>query len=201
MVSEAEKQLTNLFKALFFDVHVRRSLQMLQLYEVAQEFAKKNHSKFDSFVVIILSICQDNDISGVDRKKASLESVMSEFTATNCPTLQGKPKLFFVQRFTFLKLCNVRDGSIQAQCSTDKEIAMQPVFPNVTIGGDNCPEEADFLLTCVTSAVDKTRPGPETLFLQVRILVKEVNELYSASGKISLTGRIFAVGIFLHRSV
>ena len=41
MVSEAEKQLTNLFKALFFDVHVRRSLQMLKLYEVAQEFAKK----------------------------------------------------------------------------------------------------------------------------------------------------------------
>lgn len=79
LVFEAEKQLTDLFTYLSFDVQVRRNLQVLQIYGVAEEFAKKDHSEFDSFVVIFMSVCQDNEISGVDGKKASLEHVMSEF--------------------------------------------------------------------------------------------------------------------------
>lgn len=173
MVSE-EKQLADLFKYLFFDVQVRRNLQMLQIYEVAQEFARKDHSEFDSFVVIIMSVCgQDNEISGVDRKKASLENVMSEFTATNCSSLQGKPKLFFVQRFTMTP-SKVGDSSTQAHwCCTDKDV--RPVSPCAFLGGHGCPEEADFLLTCVTSPVDRAKRVAKSLYLQVRMCIKEAN--------------------------
>ncbi|KAJ7384114.1 Caspase 8, apoptosis- cysteine peptidase [Desmophyllum pertusum] len=173
MVSE-EKQLTDLFEHLSFDVQVRQNLQMLQIYEVAQEFAKKDHSEFDSFAVIIMSVCgQDNEIFGVDGKKASLENVMSEFTATNCSSLQGKAKLFFVQRFTMTP-SKVGDGSTQAHCyCTDKDV--RPFSPCTILGGDGCPDEADFLLTCVTSPVDGAKPVPESLFLQVRMCVKGAN--------------------------
>lgn len=177
MAVKVEKQLKVLFKRLFFDVQVRRRLQTLEIYKVAQEFAKKDHSDFDSFVFIIMSLCQDNDISGVDGRKASLEHVMTEYTSTNCPTLRGKPKLFFVQRFTILKPAKVSEGSIQSQCFTDVGIEMQPVSSSANIGGTNCPEEADFLLACVTSAVDKAKPIQEAaalLFCQVRILVNRL---------------------------
>ena len=171
MAIKAEEQLEVLFKSLFFDVQVRRRLTMLQIYKVAQEFANKDHSDFDSFVFIIMSLCQDNDISGVDGRKASLEQVMTEYTSTNCETLKGKPKLFFVQRFTVLKPPKVRDGSSQAQCSTDE---MQPASTSANIGGNNCPEEADFLLTCVTSVVDEAKPIQQEVavlwFSQVRYL-------------------------------
>lgn len=172
-MSEAEEQLTGLFKNLFFDVQVRRSLQMLQIYEVAQEFAKKDHSEFDSFVVIIMSVCQDNDISGVDGRKASLEQVMCEFKAKNCPSLKGKPKLFLVQGVTLMRPSNV------APCCTDTEMDVRPVCLLATTDGDNCPEEADFLLTCVTTAVDKVKPVPKTLFIKVRIFLKEVNAFFA----------------------
>ena len=177
MAARVEYQLKVLFKSLFFDVQVRRRLKTLQIYEVAQEFANIDHSDFDSFVFIVMSLCQDNGISGVDGRKTSLEHVMTEYTSTNCPTLQGKPKLFFVQRFTLLKPPKVRDGSIQAQCSTDKVIEMQPVSLSANIGGNNCPEEADFLLTCVTSVVDKAKPIQEAAalwFIQVRIFVNRL---------------------------
>ena len=180
MTIEVEKQLEVLFKSLFFDVQVRRRLETLQIYKVAQEFANEDHSDFDSFVFIIMSLCQDNEISGVDGRKTSLEHVMTEYTSTNCPTLRGKPKLFFVQQFTILNPSNVSEGSTQAQCSTDVGIEMQPVSPSANIGGNNCPEEADFLLACVTSAVDKAKPVQEAaplLFIQVRILV---NRLFAA---------------------
>ena len=180
MAVKLERQLKVLFKNLFFDVQVRRRLQTLQIYKVAQEFAKKDHSDFDSLVFIIMSLCQDNEISGVGGRRASLEHVMTEYTSTNCPTLRGKPKLFFVQRFTILNPPKVSEGSIKSQCSTDEGIEMQPVSPNASIGGNNCPEEADFLLSCVTSAVDKTKPVQEAaalLLIQVRILV---NRLFAA---------------------
>lgn len=158
---------------------------MLHMYEVAQEFAKKDHSKFDSFVVIIMSPVQGNDICGVDGRKTNLEQMMAEYTATNCPSLRGKPKLFFVERVTFVPPSNVGDGSTQAQCSIDLSTLkeMLPAIPLVFNGGDNCPEGADFLLTCVTSAVDNSKPVPEGLFLQVRILLKEVSEPFEANDR------------------
>ena len=177
MAVKVERQYKDLFERLFFDVQVRRRLQMLQIYNVAQEFANKDHSQFDSFVFIIMSRCQDNDISGVDSRKASLEHVMTEYTSTNCPTLSKKPKLFFVHRFTILKRHKVSEDSIQAQCSTDVGVEMQPVSPSANISGNNCPEEADFLLACVTSAVDKAKPIQEDaalLFCQVRIPVNRL---------------------------
>ena len=164
----AEKNLADLFKHFSFDVQIKRSLRLVQIYEVAQKFAKKDHSAFDSFVVVVMSVCQDNEISGVDGRKASLENVMSEFTATNCPTLQGKPKLFFVQRFALMTPSTVGDVSTQSQCCTDREMEMHPSCPSTAHEGENCPEEADFLLICATSLVDKAKRIPEPVFIQVR---------------------------------
>lgn len=149
------------------------------MYQVAKEFAEKDHSEFDLFVVIIISHGQGNDIWDVDGGKVSLEQVMTEYTATKCPSLRGKPKMFFVERVTFVQPPSVEDGSIQAQCSTDRGTEPRPAFPlNV---GNNCPEGADFLLTWMTSAVDKAKPVPEDLSIQVRILVKEVNKPSAAN--------------------
>lgn len=170
---KAEKQLADLFKSLFFDVQVRRSLKRSQINEVAEEFAKKDHSEFDSFVFIVMSFGQDNDIYGVDRKKASLVEVMTEYTATNSPTLRSKPKLFFVQRFAVLKrsrFSKFEHDLTQSQCCTDEVMEMQSRCPRSCEG--NCPEEADFLLACVTSAICKAKSRPDALFIQVRSFVK-----------------------------
>lgn len=169
-LSEAEKQLTDLFKSLFFDVQIRRSLKRSQINEVAEEFAKKDHSKFGSFFFIVMSFGQDDDIYGVDGKKASLVEVMTEYTATNCPTLRCKPKLFFVQRFTALRPSKFQYDLTQSQYCTDEVMEMQSLCPATY--ESNCPEEADFLLACVTSAICKAKPGPDALFIQVRGFVK-----------------------------
>lgn len=63
----------------------------------------------------------------------------------------------------------VGDVSTQVQCCTDKEIEMRPFCPGATNGEEKCPEEADFLLICVTTSVDKAKQVPEALFIQVRM--------------------------------
>ena len=150
---------------------------------VAEEFANKDHSNFDSFVFIIMSRGQGNNICDVDGRTATLEQLISEYKPTKCKSLRDKPKLFFVQRFTFVNRSNVGNGSTPSSRCTDSGEEMQPSFP-LFIGRDNCPEEADFLLACVTSAVDKDNPAvPEVFFPQVRILVKKVRERFAAHGK------------------
>ena len=150
---------------------------MIEILQVAKEFAKEDHTEFDSFIFIIISHGVRSYINGTDGGTVSLEQVMSEYTATKCPTLQGKPKLFFVQRFTMVtsKRSRVTVRSTQAQCSTETDAEMQPAFPLVVTGGCNCPEGADFLLACVNSAVDKAKPGQKDLFFQVRFFIKVVN--------------------------
>ena len=165
-----QKQLEDFFASLSFYVQVRRYLKMVDIYEVAREYAGQDHSRYDSFVFIVMSDCShDHEISGVDRRRASVEQVMSEFKATNCPSLQNKPKLFFVLRFinSPSQHGDGHESSLEAHCCTDK--AESAFSPNATTGGDACPEEADFLLTCVTSPVHGAQLVPGSLFIQVRI--------------------------------
>ena len=62
-----EEKLKNLFKFLSFDVVIKRRLQRDEVYNLAKKFAKKNHTHFDTFVVIFLSVSdQCNKISCAD---------------------------------------------------------------------------------------------------------------------------------------
>ena len=152
-----EEKLKNLFKFLSFDVVIKRRLQRDEVYNLAKKFAKKNHTHFDTFVVIFLSVSdQCNKISCADGRNASLEDFMEEFTASRCPSLRGKPKLFFVQRF--------RGTSSTAE----KDAVWLPCIP--TSEKDSCPEEADFLVVSVTSTYPADQPNrqPESLFIQVK---------------------------------
>ena len=173
-------QLSNLLSSFAFDVHIRQNLTMLEINRVAQEFAAKDHSNYGVFVFFVISVgSHDHEISGVDGRKASVEQVMSEFTSGNCPSLQNKPKLFFVQRFTVSpsKLEESHDSSLfQPYCDAEAESLFSP---KNSAGGDVCPEEADFLLACACSQINEAQQSPESSFIQVRnyinwTLLKEI---------------------------
>ena len=160
-----EKKLENLFKFLSFEVLIKRGLQRDKLYTLAVEFAKKDHSHFDTFVVIFMSVsCRSTDISCADGRNANLEHVLEEFTASRCPSLRGKPKIFFVQRF---KGTRVNGCSISASGSYAIRDSFQFIF---TSERKICPQEADFFLISVTSTYSADQPNrePGSLFIQVK---------------------------------
>ena len=142
---------------------------MIEIYRVAREFAAKDHSNYSVFVFFVISLgSHDHEISGVDGRRASVEQVMSEFTSSNCPSLQNKPKLFFVQRFTLssCKLEESHDSSLfQPYCDDEAETLFS--LKN-SAGGNVCPEEADFLLACACSQINGAQQVQESSFIQVR---------------------------------
>ena len=172
-----ENLLKDLFISLAFNVEVKRDLSMMEIIGVAQEFAEKDHSSYDSFVCILLSQCGPGElIVGVDGRKVTLEQVMSEFRPQRSASLKNKPKLFFVLRFVNLKTRSTERRNDGTEFCTDGTIELSNSC-NTSIRREVCPEEADFLLVYATSPIAKGKKGteqPQHSFTEVRLSVLRV---------------------------
>ncbi|XP_056655805.1 caspase-2 isoform X3 [Monodelphis domestica] len=90
--------LVTLFKLLDYDVHVLRDQTAQKMQENLQRFAQLSaHQSTDSCMVALLSHGIEGGIYGVDGKLLQLQEVFRLFDNANCPNLQNKPKMFFIQ--------------------------------------------------------------------------------------------------------
>ncbi|CAL8325840.1 unnamed protein product [Merluccius merluccius] len=92
------------FKSLNFIVTVKTNLKYKQIRHHLAELSKKDHSLFDCCVVIILSHGTEvshnrfpGAVHGVDGPAVPIQFITNYLNGQHCPTLQGKPKLFFIQ--------------------------------------------------------------------------------------------------------
>jgi len=146
-----EEQIALLFEELHFIVVIRQNLDGLEILKVAQEMALKDHSNYAAFVFCIMSHGDKKDvIYGVDNRKAGIEDLMCEFTATNCPTLENKPKLFFVQACRGQR-SDPRMSRLSASTDSIAGDSIQIIqSPDADLANGVSPREADFLLAFAT---------------------------------------------------
>ncbi|KAL1020674.1 hypothetical protein UPYG_G00003190 [Umbra pygmaea] len=92
------------FSSLNFDVLVKKNLKQKQIKKELKALSKTDHSKYDCCVVVILSHGAEVNhcrfpgaIYGVDGQSVSVQDITNFLIGQNCPSLQGKPKLFFIQ--------------------------------------------------------------------------------------------------------
>lgn len=84
------------FEALGFDTVVHQNLKAKQMLYELDRLGKENHGGSDCFVCCILSHGDRDVVFGTDGK-FPVESVLEPFRGDVCPSLVGKPKLFFIQ--------------------------------------------------------------------------------------------------------
>ncbi|XP_067302271.1 caspase-9 isoform X1 [Pseudorasbora parva] len=92
------------FKALNFEVIVKRNLKSKYIRHEMSSLAKRDHSAYDCCVVIIFSHGTEANhnrfpgaVHGVDGPAVPVQIITNYLNGQNCPSLQGKPKLFFIQ--------------------------------------------------------------------------------------------------------
>ncbi|KAK5923354.1 hypothetical protein CgunFtcFv8_000333 [Champsocephalus gunnari] len=97
-------KLESRFKALNFIVEVRTNLKQRQIKHELSSLCKKDHSQYDCCVVIMLSHGTEvshnrfpGAVYGVDGQHVPVQHITNYLTGQHCPSLQGKPKLFFIQ--------------------------------------------------------------------------------------------------------
>jgi len=62
-----------------------------------EERNHEDHKTADMFVMCILSHGEDKHFYSSDGGRIKIKDIMNRFDGQNCPALNGKPKLFFVQ--------------------------------------------------------------------------------------------------------
>ncbi|XP_047383744.1 caspase-9 [Sciurus carolinensis] len=92
------------FRSLHFNVEVKCDLTAKAMVQALVQLARRDHRALDCCAVVILSHgCQASHyqfpgaVYGTDGRSVSVERIVSIFNGTGCPSLGGKPKLFFIQ--------------------------------------------------------------------------------------------------------
>ncbi|XP_062397148.1 caspase-9 isoform X2 [Sardina pilchardus] len=92
------------FKSLNFDVVVKRNLKHKQMKQELSALSKTDHSNYDCCVIIMLSHGTEathsrfpGAVYGVDGVPLPVQDITNYLNGHKCPSLQGKPKLFFLQ--------------------------------------------------------------------------------------------------------
>lgn len=181
---EDERNLKQLFKGLFFKVIVERNLTKHQMERVAVKYGAIDHSKFDAFVMIVMSHGVDRDcILGVDGRDTPVKNLMVEFQELKCPSLKKKPKVFIIQtcRGSLDEVCLMSTSpagkvSLQAGTSTSAPVDNEPCDASPssesTLPRSVFPREFDFVLAFATvpGYVSFRSKVHGTFFIQVRNL-------------------------------
>ncbi|XP_056112782.1 caspase-3a [Rhinichthys klamathensis goyatoka] len=118
----------NAFRKLGYSVKVYNDQTVMQIKQVLTTVARDDHSRCASLVCVMLSHGDDGVFFGTDGS-LELKSLTSLFRGDRCPSLVGKPKLFFIQACRGTEL----DPGVQTDASSSSD------------GPVRIPVEADFL--------------------------------------------------------
>lgn len=151
------------FKALHFKVLLLQWLRaedmLLSLRKIAEQ---RDHYRYDGFVCCIISRGSPNHLFGTDLCYTSLsvDAIRGVFTADSCAMLAGKPKLFFIQRYSVAEL----GPSARADCQ-DEDLEVDGC--DGQLATDTIPTEADiFWSHCWTDERQLNQAQHHSIYLK-----------------------------------
>ncbi|KAI1901285.1 hypothetical protein AGOR_G00032740 [Albula goreensis] len=135
-----EKSLKLVFDWLGFETQIERDCSVQRMLSLMEELSRRDHSGMDCLVVCVLSHGEQGLVYGVDENEVYLSQLTRRFSGDRCPSLVGKPKLFFIQACQGFKV--------------QRPVHIAPDNMNITADAiaprDSIPEGADFLLAMST---------------------------------------------------
>uniref|UniRef100_A0A8D0G7J9 Caspase-8 n=1 Tax=Sphenodon punctatus TaxID=8508 RepID=A0A8D0G7J9_SPHPU len=136
--------LQKVFTELHFEIKLYRDLTAGRICERVRFYRDIDHRDRDCFVCCILSHGDKGILFGTDGQEASIRELTTLFTGRNCPSLAGKPKLFFIQACqgdVVQKGVSLDTDSCELESSLEADAGVQR---------ECIPDEADFLLGMAT---------------------------------------------------
>ncbi|NXK85252.1 CASPA protein, partial [Amazona guildingii] len=139
------EELKRVFTWLGLDVRTYTNLTSEKIKELMQTWQQlQDHKDRDCFICCILSHGESGAVYGKDEELVSIRTIMSYFTAAQCPQLAEKPKLFFIQA------CQGKEIQCAVPVKTDARIPDLSSVQQSFSPSESIPEEADFLLGMAT---------------------------------------------------
>ncbi|XP_060113272.1 caspase-10 [Heteronotia binoei] len=141
------KELERVFKWLGFEVETYDNQTSTEIHQHLQKWQSSEDWKdSDCLVCCILSHGKSGEIYGTDAQLIPIRTIMSYFTAKQCPLLARKPKLFFIQACQGEKT----QKAVFLDVDTDDHLGSDAQSAGLPSPQPSIPEEADFLLGMAT---------------------------------------------------
>uniref|UniRef100_A0A2K6DA02 Caspase-8 n=1 Tax=Macaca nemestrina TaxID=9545 RepID=A0A2K6DA02_MACNE len=153
---------TPTLEELHFEIQHHNDCTVEKIYKILKTYQLMDHSNKDCFICCILSHGDKGIIYGTDGQEAPIYELTSQFTGLKCPSLAGKPKVFFIQA------CQGDNYQKGIPVETDSEeqpyLEMDLSSPQTRY----IPDEADFLLgmATVNNCVSYRNPAEGTWYIQ-----------------------------------
>ncbi|XP_075896344.1 caspase-8 [Nelusetta ayraudi] len=137
--------LDKVFKWLGFQVEVQNNCEGSRMLSLVRELSLRDHSHTDCLVCCVLSHGKEDGVYGVDGDVVAIKQLTEFFDGTNCRSLAGKPKLFFIQACQGNK--EQRAVYIESDGPSQNRSVVQS---DAVVIRDSIPADADFLLGMAT---------------------------------------------------
>ncbi|XP_015116486.1 caspase-1 isoform X2 [Diachasma alloeum] len=155
------KRIDKTFSNLGFEVEILENLEHSKVIEKINELSAEDHSDNDCICIFMLTHGLEPDLIFAKDVAYNAEKLWKPFTADKCPTLAGKPKLFFFQacRGKLLDAGVELKHSRLAPCRTEVDSATTSY---------TLPTHADFLIahSTVQGHYSWRNPDCGTWFIQ-----------------------------------
>ena len=124
--------LSNTFRQLKFHIVVEKNLTAVQVMELCTDLSAKDHKCFNALVVCVLSHGREGLVYGVDGREIYIKKITDMFIGARCPTLSGKPKLFFIQACQ-----GTKEQTILSKISNKKIEKLKMFYPSLRVRHTN----------------------------------------------------------------
>ncbi|XP_067685140.1 uncharacterized protein [Haliotis asinina] len=144
-VNDAAK-LYGTFQKLNFDTRLYRNISKTDMTALLSSVAEMDHSQFDAFVCVIhtetklINNCQC--VLDANAAPVHFQELKDLFNASGCPTLVGKPKVFFIpsgERDNFMSGVKPGSGTEQDKCVPSEAdfLVLRATVPGFNVIGDD----------------------------------------------------------------
>ncbi|XP_034353039.1 caspase-8 isoform X2 [Arvicanthis niloticus] len=157
-----KEALRKTFTDLHFEVVSYNDCTANEIHEVLRYYQTIDHKNKDCFICCVLSHGDKGIIYGTDGKEACIYELTSYFTGSKCPSLAGKPKIFFIQA------CQGNNFQKAVPDETGLEQKHNTLEVDSSSHKNYIPDEADFLLGMATvkNCVSYRDPMQGTWYIQ-----------------------------------
>ncbi|XP_071448589.1 uncharacterized protein [Hetaerina americana] len=186
---ESTLQMADAFHQLGFEVLIHKDYTVAQIESIIQKVAAMNHSNGDAIAIVVLSARRRRGMIWAYDGEYPEEFLWQPFASEKCPTLDKKPKLFFLQ--TFRQNSNLVEDDFTRGSPSSTVVHQGPIPEDCLISWsrmedyDTCRQfgmEDVYVRYLSRELLSSTQAGFDLLTIMTRVETSVVNSMLSKPG-------------------
>lgn len=172
--------LLNTFDKFHFTTIIKNNLTSSEMHNELDNIKRLDHSHYDAFVCCILTHGKIGELAGCDGGYLKIREIIAMYTLEKCPTLGGKPKVFFIQACQGKQLQNIYAVDTEEDAPSARAAGLGEAME------ETLPKHSDFLLGYATVPGYVSYRSRTSGSWYIKAVYETLNEYYKSEDLLSI---------------